>query len=333
MNHLIRAWSLPACLALALLIHSSLPAADAISPGPEIHFPNVTEGEDVSGITQFGKLLVICSDEGARFDVLKSDDDKDYHLLNTIPLSIDPDEELDLEGATSDGKHVYLIGSHSLARKKLDPADSYKKNRKRLAEVDDDDFSRDIVAEVTLDDNGQLLKKHEINLRKLLKHDSILSGFTDVPSKENGIDIEGIAAKDGKLYIGFRGPVLRGNYVPVMVLDFESPEAYELRFVNLHGRGIRDITAVRDGFLLIAGPIGDGDDIFQICHWNGKDAVESPKDADKKDIQILGTLQHDDGAPEGLAVFGETDDEYSVVMVYDGAKNGGPKRFTVKKNP
>ena len=51
----------------------------------------------------------------------------------------------------------------------------------------------------------------------------MLQRFTQIPSKENGVDIEAIAVKgkDGdKLHLGFRGPVLRDNLVPIMVLDF-----------------------------------------------------------------------------------------------------------------
>jgi Protein of unknown function (DUF3616) len=95
-------------------------------------------------------------------------------------------------------------------------------------------------------------------LQGILKGDKILGPFTKIPSKENGTDIEGIAVKDETLFLGFRGPVRRENFVPVMVLQLDRPEDYELRFVNLDGHGIRDITAVENGFLIIGGPVGDG---------------------------------------------------------------------------
>ena len=98
--------------------------------------------------------------------------------------------------------------------------------------------------------------------------------FTKIPSKENGIDIEGIASDGDKLYIGFRGPVLRGNYVPVMVIkDCDNPSDYELLFVNLDGNGIRDICKVEDGFLIISGPMGDGVGNYQLYFWNGVDSI------------------------------------------------------------
>ncbi len=112
------------------------------------------------------------------------------------------------------------------------------------------------------------------SLAGFLKGNSILKRFAEIPSKENGIDIEGLAADaGGKLFAGLRGPVLRGNFVPVLVFDFDHPEAATLRFVNLKGLGIRDMAAVKDGFLMLAGPVGEGPADFRIFFWDGADAI------------------------------------------------------------
>jgi len=116
-----------------------------------------------------------------------------------------------------------------------------------------------------------------------------LKTFSEIPSKENGVDIEGIAAKGDFLYLGFRGPAFRENWVPVMKLEFEDPEDYELLYVDLGGRGIRDITSVSDGFLLIAGPIGDGSASYQLYHWDGKDMIPG-KDHNPEDLGKLTLL-------------------------------------------
>ena len=81
---------------------------------------------------------------------------------------------------------------------------------------------------------------------------------------------------DEKLYLGFRGPVLRGNYVPVMVTQFQDiaqDSKYELRYVNLNGNGIRDLVAIDDGFLVLAGAVGDGITPYQIYFWDGQDVI------------------------------------------------------------
>ena len=99
------------------------------------------------------------------------------------------------------------------------------------------------------------------------------SAFAGLPSKENGVDIEGLAAKDGALYLGFRGPVLRENFVPIARVDPSGSDEPELLFVKLGGRGVRDIAATTDGFLILAGPNGDQDWSFELFHWDGRDMV------------------------------------------------------------
>ena len=67
------------------------------------------------------------------------------------------------------------------------------------------------------------------------------TSFGSIASKENGIDAEGLAVRDQKLYIGFRGPVLRGNFTPILRCRFGSPITEpEVLFVSLGGRGVRD---------------------------------------------------------------------------------------------
>jgi hypothetical protein len=141
------------------------------------------------------------------------------------------------------------------------------------------------------------------------------------PYMENGIDIEGVADKDGTVYVGFRGPVLRGNFVPVMVFDFEQPDEYDLRFVQLEGRGIRDIAAVQDGFIILAGAVGDGDTSYRLYVWNGQDCV--PGDGGwKGDISAIGEIPATVGAkPEGVAVTAESAQEWRLLIVSDGDRN------------
>lgn len=134
--------------------------------------------------------------------------------------------------------------------------------------------SRDWLYRVKIDSKGRDSGKQRITLRQILKNDRVLQSFSNIPGKENGVDIEGVAVKDDWLYLGFRGPVFRDNDVPVMKLKFDEPEGtYQLLYVQLGGRGIRDITSVSDGFLIVAGPVGDGPASFQLYHWNGRDVI------------------------------------------------------------
>jgi hypothetical protein len=168
-----------------------------------------------------------------------------------------------------------------------------------------------------------------MDLRDILENDEILAPFLSVPGKENGIDIEGIAVKDGKLFVGFRGPVLRGNFVPVLAFRFDEPDDYELLFVQLGGRGIRDLVAVDAGFLIVAGAIGDGDASYQLCLWNGEDGVPGEGGWDHQIIKI-GELATDPGIkPEGLTVTAETTDAWRLLVVSDG--HASASEWTVPK--
>src|SRR5437899_3108388 len=79
----------------------------------------------------------------------------------------------------------------------------------------------------------------KMSLRDTLDSHPILKQFVPVASKENGIDIEGLAVKNGRLYFGFRGPVLRDNWVPVLSCTFgKVPGDVKMAYMQLAGRGV-----------------------------------------------------------------------------------------------
>ncbi|HEY3391281.1 MAG TPA: DUF3616 domain-containing protein [Lacipirellulaceae bacterium] len=275
----------------------------------------IAEPLELSGITIWRDLMIVCPDEGAEFNVFK--DNSEHELLSTVNLLDGGDEEIDMEAAASDAEHIYIIGSHSIRRRLVDPERTYRQNRRRLSRVVPHTESYRLFR-IQLDDAGQLAAKESIDLRDILENDEILGPFLSVPGKENGIDIEGIAVKNGKLFVGFRGPVLRGNFVPVLAFRFDEPDDYELLFMQLGGRGIRDLVAVEDGFLIVAGAIGDGDASYQLCLWNGEDGVPGEGGWDSQIVK-LGELATELGIkPEGLAVSAETANEWRLLVVNDG---------------
>ena len=44
-----------------------------------------------------------------------------------------------------------------------------------------------------------------------------------LPSKDNGLDIEGLAVLGNRVYLGLRGPVLRGRAI-ILELELEESE-------------------------------------------------------------------------------------------------------------
>jgi hypothetical protein len=212
----------------------------------------------------------------------------------------------------------------------LRPKEGYAENQLQQLKIKNEK-GRDKLYRLTLNERGELENEDFLDLRKLLCHDRLLSRFTTIPGKENGIDIEGVAVRGKRLYVGFRGPVLRENFVPVMALEFDSPDEYELRFINLGGRGIRDLAAVKDGFLLIAGPMGDGPGSYQLCYWNGKDCIPGANGPGGS-VQVLGDVPIKSGSkPEGLAVLAEDETGCTLLIVYSDADRGAATTFVIKK--
>ena len=119
----------------------------------------------------------------------------------------------------------------------------------------------------------------------------------NIPGKDNGLDIEGLAvAGENRLFVGLRGPVLRGwACVIELRLDEErtGPDkpgklklknfaetglAYRRVFLQLDGLGIRDLCFDGDDLLILAGPSMDIDWPVAIYRWNGARA-ETTADA------------------------------------------------------
>jgi hypothetical protein len=285
------------------------------------------KNKNISAIEVVGDLLIVGADEGNKIKILKYNG-KAYEVERNISLS--NDKEIDIEGIACEDSIVYVVGSHSYKREKIDSDQSYEQNQKTMETVLPDsqrdrlfrfDFSADSVIEQT-------------SLRSIINSNHILKLFSKVPSKENGVDIEGIAVRNGLLYVGCRGPVLRDNWVPILKCQFAKLITQaDLVFVNLGGRGIRDLTRVTNGFLILAGPVGDGPGSYQTYFWDGEDCLPGIRSSGKiGQIELLGEIPVDKNAKaEGIALLKESNSDYEVLIVFDGVENGAPTRFQITK--
>ena len=310
----------------------------------------IKKPRDISALAIVGNRLVIGSDETSFVQVLNerangytvpSDEGK-------VPIILPYSEfanadEVDIEGIAAENNTVYVIGSHARVRPGGDAhKEKYKENRKNLDEPPSkferaEDFgARNIVAKFELDSSGVARNLENASLKEVLDATYPFKLFRDIPSKENGIDIEGLAVRHGKLYAGFRGPVLRGNFVPILEFEFSNPVASKrVLYVKLQGRGVRDMVAVKEGFLILAGPVGDGAQSYQIYLWNGEDVVCGKDRPDAaKNIVLLGEVPNiPAGAkPEGITVMNQADSAYTVLMAFDGLENGGLRRYSVTRH-
>lgn len=334
----------------------------------------VQERADLSAVGQLHSFLLVGSDEAVGkksrkkniVQVLREDGEDRYVVHRDIPLCTPlkangkckkkkQRKEMDIEGIAVEGNSVYVIGSHSLVRKRvrcepIGPCNlncrkprSYAENRAILTgpgakSVDREKSGRDRLVRFDLDRDGVSSNMAEISLAPIIDSLDVFKPFKDVPGKENGVDIEGIAVRDGVVYLGFRGPVLRGNYVPVMKIRFDDPVVAEkdILYVKLDGRGIRDLVRVSDGFLILAGPVGGGSDSFLLYHWDGRDMVpgDGARPSPPGRLKLLGAIGHPScGSPEGMAVQREDGTSYDIIVVFDGGMWDVAHRFKIASNP
>lgn len=289
------------------------------------------KNKNISAIEVIGDRLIVGADEGNKIKILKRNGEG-YVVERGISLS--NDKEIDIEGIAGEGSIVYVVGSHSFKRAQIDADRTYEQNRNAIEQKfsESDREQRDRLFRLDLNAD---LEIEQTSLRSIIDRNDVLRPFSQIPSKENGIDIEGIAVSQGLLYIGFRGPVLRDNWVPILKCKFaKSIDRSDLVFVNLGGRGIRDLTPVRDGFLILAGPVGEGTDSYQLYAWDGEDCLPGRRTSGKiGQIELLGQIPvYENAKAEGIAIFTETPSDYEVVIVFDGVANGNLTRFRINKS-
>lgn len=174
-------------------------------------------------------------------------------------LQLQSDDEVDLEGAVISADSIWWVGSHG-----LDGDAAHAPNRRLLFQID--------LASVS---TGHLTLTRAVVdlLPRLLEFAPLKSVLTaDVMSalpKQGGFNIEGLAADaDGNLMIGLRSPLWAGDALVVkLAVSADSVTPTELYRLGLKGRGIRDIVAVDDGYLMIAGNTGGGGP-FTLYQWS-----------------------------------------------------------------
>lgn len=322
-----------------------------ITPIGIARLEGMIEGKNVSAISFWKKRALVVSDEitdkGNVVQIFEPKPEGNNFRATAqgligLDLPGSAIEEMDLEGIAVDGQNVFVLGSHSSQRKKTDADKTYARNRGVLMGPPETKRARDVLLHFELDTSGKAGPIQRTSLRGFLNTTEPFKSFAATASKENGVDAEGLAIRDQRLYVGFRGPVLRGNFTPVLRCRFGSPIVEpEVLFVNLGGRGVRDLAGVDDGLLVLGGPVGDGPGTYQLYLWDGRDQVPGtggPSAGADIGLQLIGDLpipHADDGhnvaKAEGVAIINETTEHWEIMVVFDGLKDGHATRYRVEK--
>jgi len=274
-------------------------------------------GTDLVGAVVVDDFLILGADEGHQLQVLKrAEAPGTWHLQQKLALA-GQGRVTDI-GAMGFGRgHLYIVCSHACQRRRVCPEFTVRKNRQRLAQVDLES-SRNRLYRMSFDPkSGKIGKVRFVDLSKRLRKDRFLKPFFGVPSRENGIEFGGMTFAGGRLHLGFRGPILRDNHVPVMVLDYEQPKDHALLFVRLDGQAIRDLAALKHGFLILSCPANDAPGAYCLWWWDGADQVAG-KGRKVREAVLLGAVSTPGGARAmGLALRRQTDSYADVILVYE----------------
>lgn len=275
-----------------------------------------------------------------------------YKISDFIDLQ-EPDSEIDIEGLSYNNSYLWLTGSHSPKRLKTKGKDA-RKDLERLAKVKLDP-NRYLIARIPIVD-GKLQKQcahpeagktlltaahlqysDDGNLlTEVLKDDPHLGIWctNPIPSKENGLDIEGLAVHDDRIFLGLRGPVLRGWAIvlEIAVKEIEpgvlvlkkigkNKQLYQKHFINLHGLGVREICFHNNDLIILAGPtmtLEGAMQVFRLKHVlnRSSDSISSIESGDLKLVFDLPFTIGSDHA-EGLVLVPCLGYPDALMIVYD----------------
>lgn len=330
------------------------PRLDGDAPGKELR-------DGLSTVLRLGRTLWVANDESATLErlVLEGGEARAHRQfalrdLLELPEPGEPGEpaaEVDVEGMAAADGWLWVAGSHSRKRCKPKPEEvGTRKGQKRLARIDAD-ANRFLLARLPLAEvdglstpvrgagerrSQRLAGNSRGNeLTRLLRKDKHLGPFIGLPGKENGFDIEGLAVAGERLFLGLRGPVLRG-WATVLELrpDGGSGGALELKrfagkrkqrrvrkhFLQLQGLGIRDLCLHGEDLLVLAGPTMSLDGPVQVWRWPGAARCEEPCMVASGDLQLLLDLPFGVGCDhaEGMTLLAaEGDGPVRLLVVHD----------------
>lgn len=325
--------------------------------------------DSLSAAVFVGDDLWVASDETTSVERLSMDDGltfqhhKSFSLNGLINLPAEAtvfDQEIDIEGMDFHDSHLWLIGSHSLKRKKVERKDAGPDAKliKKLGTIEKDG-NRFILARIPLIKNSQTGERELVRLGAArlagdTRNDALsnairnaeggngdvhLAGFLDIPGKDNGLDIEGLAVSGKRVFAGLRGPVLRGWAVVLelsvdmsdssqLVLEnVESGRPYRKHFLDLAGLGVRELCFQGSDLLVLAAPTMNLDGPSILYRW--KDVLNTSGESVVRGDKLVVELEVPSGAgsdhAEGVAIIPNAGPPPQVLILYDAPSDARKK--------
>ncbi|MDX6748851.1 DUF3616 domain-containing protein [Geminicoccaceae bacterium 1502E] len=312
---------------------------------------------DLSAAAAAGRDLWVANDELAHVERLSRNEKgfgahTPFALADFLELPGGPMGEMDIEGLDVDGGYLWIAGSYSSTRRKPKTGENDAAEvLERLCDVRDDpnryvlarvpieqapDGSTRLVREVSLEHGHRRsaailpVKDGRNKLLRELAKDEHLGPFIGLPAKENGFDVEGLAVRGERVFLGLRGPVLRGWAIILELSVKESgPGCLKLRkhgpggmryrkhFLDLDGLGIRELCWHGQDLLILAGPTMDLDGPNRLLRWKAPLETDEPQVLTRDRLTHVAELPTVRGAdhPEGLAILPGGDGEADRLLV------------------
>jgi Protein of unknown function (DUF3616) len=235
---------------------------------------------NLSAIATAHEFLWTASDEMRTIECLAPDRDG-YRLHTQVSLDEafpglpggEAGHEADIEALEVADGRLWVCGSHSLTRR------PQQKSASRIDPVIHKRPSRRLLGALPLAHDGSgvtgaghaLPFNEEGSLRAVLGARPHIAPFMELPSKENGLDIEGLTIFRKRLYVGLRGPVVDNTAIIAelrVTAQFTVVEtSVVLHFIDLDGLGVRDLARSKDGIIIVAGPVSGADGPFTLLRW------------------------------------------------------------------
>lgn len=216
---------------------------------------------DASGVVELDdRTLVVADDENNLLRVYDAERGgrplQEFDVSYALGLQKPKKAESDFEAGTRVGDRAYFLASHGRTSKgKRDPdrlvffATTLPRDGKPLAVLGTP--YRSLLEDLTSDEKLAAFRLEEAALR--------------APKEPGGMNIEGMTSQpDGSLLIGFRSPIPGGRALLVRLLnpdDVIRGERAKLSApleLDLGGLGVRALSSWLGGYLIVAGPSGDG---------------------------------------------------------------------------
>lgn len=312
---------------------------------------------DLSCVAQIGTNLFVGSDESVSVERLTWSGKHEgfghhasFDLTDHFDLPAGDKEEIDIEGLAVAPPYLWITGSHSLTRGRAEGR-TFSDAIAELTQIQRQ-TNRFFLARVPLVESTQSAGQFELHstavdpesperaitaarlfgtgatnvLTDALRFDDLLRDYIDLPSKDNGLDVEGLAVSGKRIFLGLRGPVLRGWAVMLelqpdhFAADYftlkdtgKKGRLYRRHFFDLRGLGIRDLDVVDDDLLILAGPTMDIDGRVMLLRWKQFKKRDKETVVGRDDLEIVLDFGgahvglHGQNHPEGITDFSPPD--------------------------